>query len=271
MRQIQFRRFGVLLVAITLALTSLTTVSAQVQPSYDTLRVQDGDTARLFQASILWSPLVLPTPDGGAWAFFTAQLKLPTEPGADPVLSNFKVFASRFNPASSTWGPAAALPGEISFGPTGVVDSEGTVHLVYTIRANLEPESFGSLVYIQSTPDGGWTGPTLVAADENAGHQLSPDLAIDSSDGLHIAWQDQRSVTAEERALDASNADIFVADLNPDGTWSTPVQISVRGDTSRNGSRPQLLAVNDRLVVIWSVYSPTEEVGLDSATHVEWA
>ena len=266
-----FGRFGVLLFAVSLALTSLLPASAQMQPSYDTLRVQDGESIRLYQASILWSPLVLPTPDGGAWSFFTAQLRLPTQPGADPQLSNFKVFASRFDPASATWSPATALPGEISFGPTGVVDSEGTVHLVYTIRANLDESSYGSLVYIKTTPEGGWTGPTLVAAHESAGHQLSPDLAIDSSGGVHVAWQDQRAVTPEQRTANASNADVFVADLNPDGTWSEPVQISIRDDSGDNGSRPQILADNDRLVIIWSVYSTTEDIGLDSATRVMWS
>ncbi len=266
-----FGRFGVVVFAFALALVSLLPASAQVQPSYDTLRVQDGETVQLYQASILWSPLILPTPNGGAWSFFTAQLRFPTEPDADPQLSNFKVFASRFDPASATWGPATALPGEISFGPTGAVDSEGTVHLVYTIRANLDEDSYGSLVYIKSTPEGGWTGPTLVAANENAGHQLSPDIAIDSTGGVHVAWQDQRSVTPEERVANASNADVFVADLNPDGTWSAPVQVSVRTEASDNGSRPQLLPDNDRLVLIWSVYSTSEDIGLDSATRVLWS
>ncbi|MCC6675381.1 MAG: hypothetical protein IT339_09315 [Thermomicrobiales bacterium] len=266
-----FRRLGVLLFAVVATLGSILPAASQVQPSYDTIRVQDGDVARLYQASILWSPLVLPTPDGGAWAFFTAQLRLPSEPGAEPTLSNFKVFSSRFDPAAGTWGAATALPGEISFGPAGVVDSTGTVHLVYTVRDSLEPDSFGQLAYIKSAGNGSWEGPTLVAASDISGHQLSPDLAIDSNDGLHVAWQDQRNVTDEQRAADASNADIFVADLNPDGTWSEPVQVSVRADAGDNGSRPQILADNDRLVLIWSTYSTTEEIGLDSAIHVQWA
>ncbi len=266
-----FRRLGVLLFAVVAAFTSLLPTAAQVQPSYDTIRLQDGDVARLYQASILWAPLILPTPDGGAWSFFTAQIRLPGEAGAEPTLSNFKIFASRFDPAAATWTPATALPGEISFGPTGVVDSTGTVHLVYTVRESLDPSAFGSLVYIKSTGDGGWTGPVLVAASETAGHQLSPDLAIDANDGLHVAWQDQRNVTEEQRAADPSNADLFVADLNPDGTWSEPVQVSVRADPGDNASRPQLLASNDRLVVIWSTYSTTQEIGLDSAIYVQWA
>jgi hypothetical protein len=272
MKRRALNRLGLLVFALTFVLLQSAPASAAVQPSFDTIRVQDGDVARLYQASILWTPLVLPLPDGSAWAFFTAQLKLPTEPGADPTLSNFKVFATHFDAASATWSPAVAMPGEISFGPTGVVDSQGTVHLVYTIRANLEPTSYGSMVYVKTTPEGGWTGPTLVAASETAGHQLSPDLAIDANDGLHIAWQDQRSVTEEQRVADASNADVFVSDLNPDGTWSEPVQLSQRAEGSvANASRPQLLADGERLVAIWSIYSTESDIGLDSATHIEWS
>src|SRR5680860_721746 len=271
MRKTLLKRLGITVFALAFTVLQFAPGSAAVQPSFDTIRVQDGDVARLYQASILWAPLVLPLPDGSAWAFFTAQLKVPTEPGAQPLLSNFKLFATRFDAAAGTWSPATALPGEISFGPTGVVDAQGTVHLVYTIRDNLEPTSYGSLVYIKTTPEGGWTGPTLVAASEDAGHQLSPDMAIDSNGGLHVAWQDQRSVSEDLRIANASNADVFVSDLNPDGTWSEPVQVSVRTDEAENASRPQLLADGDRLVALWSIYSPELEIGLDSATHIEWS
>jgi hypothetical protein len=271
MRGTALKRLALAIAVLATLMTQLATARAEVQPSFDTLRVQDGDVARLYQASILWSPVVVPLPDGSAWAFFTGQVRLPTEPGADPILSNFRLFASRFDAASATWSPAQAMPGEISFGPTAVADAEGTVHLVYTIRANLEPTSYGSLVYVRSTPDGGWTGPTLVAPSEIAGHQLSPDLAIDANGGLHVAWQDQRAVSEELRVADASNADVFVSDLNPDGTWSAPVQLNVRPDETVNASRPHLLADADRLVAVWSIYSPALEIGLQSATHLEWS
>ncbi|CAN5619247.1 hypothetical protein BH23CHL5_BH23CHL5_07360 [soil metagenome] len=265
------KRFGVAVVAFTFAVLPLLTVDAEVQPSFDTIRVQDGEETRLYQASILWSPVIVPLADGSAWAFFTAQLRLPTEPGAEPALTNFRVLAARFDPSAGTWSPAIALPGEIGFGPSAVADDQGTVHLVYTIRANLEPNSYGSLVYLRSTPEGVWTGPTLVAANESAGHQLSPDLTVDASGGVHVAWQDQRNVSEELRVANASNADILISDLNPDGTWSEPVQLNVRAEELVNASRPNLLADGDRLVAVWSMYSPELEVGLDSATHVQWS
>ena len=87
------QRLRTFALAGTLALASalqLLPAAATVQPSYDTIRIQNDGVASLYEVSIDWSPLVLNLPDGGAWGFFTAQLRLPTEPGANPLLSSRK-------------------------------------------------------------------------------------------------------------------------------------------------------------------------------------
>lgn len=266
------RRLRTIALAGTLTLASalqLMPVGAAVQPSYDTIRIDNGGTANLYEVSIDWSPLILTLPDGGAWGFFTAQLRLPTEPGANPVLSNRKLFATRFDPAAGTWQPAVAMPGEVSFGPTGVVDGSGNIHLVYTVRGSLDPAAYSTLVYMTADSSGAWSQPQVIVPNENAGHQLSPDLAIDADGGLHLAWQDQRAVSDDLRNADPSNADIFVSDLNPDGTWSEPVQVNQRPDDVTNASRPQLVTDGNRLVAVWSVYNT--EQGLGTATSLNWS
>lgn len=260
-----------MILSIMFAVSQFGSVSADVQPSYDTLRVDDDGVTRLYQASVLWSPLVVPLPDGSAWAFFTAQRRLPTEPGADPQLSTFQLFSSRFDPASSTWSPAQALPGGVTFGPSAVIDSQGGAHLVYTSRTDVDPASFGTVVYSRTNADGQWTDPIPVSENPEAGHQLYPDIAVDANDGVHVAWQDQRNVSEEARLVDASNADVFVSDLSADGSWSDAVQVNTRPDDTTNASRPQLLAVNDRLIAIWSVYSTAAEIGLNSAIEIDWS
>ncbi len=256
--------------ALTLASAlPLIPAMATVQSSYDTVRIDNGGVATLYEVSIDWSPLVLNLPDGGAWGFFTAQLRLPTEPGANPLLSNRKLFATHFDPGSGSWQPAIALPGEVSFGPTGVVDNAGTAHLVYTIRGSLDATSLSTLVYMTVDDSGAWSQPAVIVPSESAGHQLSPDLAMDKDGGLHLAWQDQRGVSDELRAADPSNADVFVSDLNPDGTWTEPVQIDQRPDDQTNASRPQLAADGDRLVAVWSVYNT--DTGLNTATTLMWS
>lgn len=266
------RRLRTFALAGVLTLTGVLpffSATAAVQSSYDTIRVDNSGVATLYEVSIDWSPLVLNLPNGGAWGFFTAQLRLPTEPGANPLLSNRKLFATHFDPGTGTWQPAVALPGEISFGPTGVVDNTGTTHLVYTIRGSLEATSLSTLVYMTVDDAGTWSQPAVIVASESAGHQLSPDLSMDKDGGLHLAWQDQRGVSEELRAADPSNADVFESDLNPDGTWSEPVQIDKRPDDATNASRPQLVADGDRLVAVWSVYNT--ETGLNTATTLMWS
>jgi hypothetical protein len=266
------QRLRTIALAGTLTLVSalqLFPAAATVQSSYDTIRIENGGVASLYEVSIDWSPLVINLPDGGAWGFFTAQLRLPTEPGANPLLSNRKLFATHFDPGTGTWQPAVALPGEVSFGPTGVVDSSGTVHLVYTIRDSLDATAFSTLVYLTVDDAGQWSPPAVIVASENAGHQLSPDLTIDGDGGLHLAWQDQRGVSDELRAADPSNADVFESDLNPDGTWTEPVQVNQRTDDATNSSRPQLVADGDSLVAVWSVYNT--DVGLNTATTLMWS
>ena len=261
-----FALAGALMLASALPLLP---AAATVQSSYDTIRIDNGGEATLYEVSIDWSPLVLNLPDGGAWGFFTAQLRLPTEPGANPLLSNRRLFATRFDPGTGAWQPAMALPGEISFGPTGVVDQSGAVHLVYSIRGSLEPTSFSSLVYMTVDDTGVWSQPAVIVSSETAGHQLSPDLTMDSDGGLHLAWQDQRGVSEELRAENASNADIFVSDLNPDGSWTEAIQVDQRPDDATNASRPQLVADGKRLVAVWSVYN--SDTGLDTATTLMWS
>jgi len=162
--------------------------------------------------------------------------------------------------------------GEIQFGASAVVDAQGIVHVVYTDRADAQDASFGVLVYRKSIATGGWTDPVPVAPDPAAGHQLSPELVLDSLGGLHVAWQDQRMVTEDLRVganANASNADVFISDLLPDGTWSAPIQMNVRPDATTNASRAQLAVDGDRLIAVWSVYD--QETGLTSAARVDWS
>ncbi len=260
---------------IVLAMTWLAngTSGATPQPGYDTIRIDHQGTALPYQVWLDWSPFLLPMPDGGAWLFFSAQVKVPRQPTADDpstyVLGTQKLYAAYFDPVTTTWQPAQAMKGgPIQFGASAVVDSYGTVHLVYTDRAS--DQAYGTLVYVKSTPQGGWTDPLPVAPNPQAGHQLGADLVLDRYGGLHVIWQDQRNMDDAARAI-AANADVFVSDLLPGGSWSAPVQVNQRPDARTNASRPQLAVDGDRLVSIWSIYVGTSPEDLATAQRVEWS
>lgn len=236
-----------------------------VQGSYDTLRIDNGGVNAPYAVWVEWSPEIVAAPDGGAWAFFSAQAGNP-----DGSAGTKKLYSSHFDPATGVWTAATPLPGgQIQFGASAVVDAQGVVHVVFTDRADDQPASFGTLTYVTNTPEGGWSAPVQVAPDPAAGHQLSPELVIDKNGALHCVWQDQRAVDQASRDAAASNADIFSSDLGADGTWTAPVQLSARPDATTNASRPQLATDGDRLVAVWSIYDAAN--GLATAARLEWS
>jgi hypothetical protein len=243
----------------------------QVQPGYDVIRVVDeAGNAIPYVVWHDWSPTIVAAPDGGAWAFFSAQPAGTVGAGGRGYL-----YVARFDPGTAVWQPARRIPGsEVAFGPSAVVDGEGRVHLVFSARSGIEPTDFSRLVYMVSDANGGWSEPATVAVNESAGHQLTPRLAIDGNAVLHLVWQDQRSRPPEQRdpqvANASSNADIFSSDL-VDGAWTAPTQINQPGTATEAASRPQVSVDGDRLVAVWSVYADTTDAGLNSAVRLEWA
>ena len=234
------------------------------QPAYDVLRIDDNGIGRAYRVWEEWVPQVVTTPDGGAWAFFTAQIR--TADG----LADRRLYASRFDPESKVWLPAMGMgTSATQFGATAATDSQGVVHLIYSDRATDSADSWSQLVY-RRFADGSWTDPVPVAPHPDAGHQMLASLAIDAKDGLHVIWRDQRLVTPEARTALPTNADLVASDF-VDGEWTEPTQINVREAPDVNPAWPHLVVDGDRLVVVWSIYRGTTAEEMKSAVRVEWS
>jgi hypothetical protein len=146
-------RPSVLLLAVAaLLLAAPSSAAGQgAQPSYDVLRIEQDGAVTPYNIWVDWLPLVVATPDGGAWAFFSAQAKKADGMGTR------RLYAARFDPGLGVWTPGRPMPGgEIQFGPSAVVDSKGTVHLVYSDRRTNDTGVFSVLVYTRSDGQGGW-------------------------------------------------------------------------------------------------------------------
>ena len=259
------RTVATILATAALAGSGIGASAQEIPGSFDTLRVVSEDAAMPYAVWVAWSPLIVPAHDGAAWAFFSAETKENGE-----IVGTKRLYTSRFDPATAKWTPATAMQGgEIQFGPSAVLDADGQVHLVFTDRPTGEDDSFGSIIYTSTNGEGGWETPTAIAPLDTAGHQLSPNLAIDNSGGLHVAWQDQRGVDEANRLASAANADIFASDRGANGTWSKPVQINKRPGPEVNASRPHLVVDGDRILALWSIYEVP--VGLETATRIEWS
>ena len=234
------------------------------QPGYDVLRIDDDGIGRAYRVWEEWVPQVVTTPDGGAWTFFTAQIR--TEDG----YANRRLFASRFDPDSKVWLPARGMgTSPTQFGATAATDSKGVVHLIYSDRAADSSDSWSQLVY-QRFVDDSWTDPAPVAPHPEAGHQMLATLAIDAQDGLHVVWRDQRLVTPDARAALPTNADLLSSDL-VEGEWTEPALINIREAPDVNPAWPHLVVDGDRLAVVWSMYRGTTAEEMKSAVRVEWS
>src|SRR5215216_6063858 len=234
------------------------------QPAYDVLRIDDNGIGRAYRVWEEWVPQVVTTPDGGAWIFFTAQIR------SQESNTNRRLFASRFDPELRVWLAARAMGSSATqFGATAATDSKGVVHLIYSNRAGDGAEAWSQLVY-QRFANNVWTDPVPVAPHPDAGHQMLASLTVDAHDGLHVVWRDQRFMTPEARASLATNADLLSSDL-VEGEWTEPQLINTREAPDVNPGWPHLVADGDRLVVVWSIYRGTTAEEMKSAARVEWS
>lgn len=230
----------------------------------------DGQATSAYLPWVDWSPIILRLPNLGAIAFFSAE-DPPVDastPVPDDALER-RIVYSLYDPDKATWSVAAALPegGNLQFGVSGVVDSQGRVHIVYSDRLVDAPAALSTLKYMVRETNGVWSSPVNVGANSRAGHQISPSLAIGSDDTLYVVWQDQRRFSEEARAAGPANADVFFAFRKPGEDWTTPAPVNEHSDAEAT-NRPILAVDGDRLVVVWSVYLIEN---LTSANRVDWS
>ena len=112
--------------------------------------------------------------------------------------------------------------------PLLVAWGEGEVHTVWSD----DTSGVYDVCYAHRLPDGSWSTPESVFHSPNA--STARDLALDSSQTLHLVWTETDG--------------IYYARLTPDGQWPTPAEIS----NGTGGSDPHLAVHSSGLPhVIW--------------------
>ena len=105
------------------------------------------------------------------------------------LLGNYQLYLARSTNGGATW-TEELVPGANSanlFYPSIAVDSQDSVHLVFTADM-VNPGSFNTGVYYaRRDPVSGW-GPVQSIFDNGANIQEFPDLAVDSFDTVHVVW-----------------------------------------------------------------------------------
>lgn len=82
-------------------------------------------------------------------------------------------------PTRLTWSSAN------SYSPAVAVDSGNGVHVVFRDDTPGNGE-----IYYKSSPNGGLTWSGLTRLTWNSGGSLFPVVAVDSTDGVHVAWEE---------------------------------------------------------------------------------
>ncbi len=255
-----------LMLAVALMLSASVGTTHANQGSYDVVRIeQENGASVLYRVWLTWPQLLLTTPDGGGWGIFAAQ--------AGTIDAPYKLFAARFDPVAAKWSGARAIPGgNIQFGAAGVVDANGIAHVVFTDRVDETDAQFGRVMYMRTTPEGGWTTPVAISEHADAGHQLAANVAVDGNGVAHVVWQDQRNATPEARLASPANASIVSCELTADGVCSgDPILVTTPATETEIGNRPRLSTDGQRLIATWSVYPSSSDADLATATSIAWA
>jgi hypothetical protein len=144
--------------------------------------------------------------------------------------------------ARADWQPVKRLTWTSgnSWLPRIAVDSSGHLHLVWYTS-----ESGDNNIYYKKSTNGGTSWSARARLSYSSGLSLEPDLAVDSSDALHVVWYDNGP----------GNYEIYHKKSTDGGdSWSASHRISWADDISRY----PVLAVDplSRLHVVWEGNKP---------------
>ena len=121
---------------------------------------------------------------------------------SDYTPGNSEVFFKRSEDGGATWteGKRLTFTSGDCYEPAIALDSSDTIHVAWDSDA---PGNY-EIYYIQST-DGGANWSAVQRLTWSSGWSEYPAIAIDSSDRIHIAWQDDKSGNLEIYSIRSTN------------------------------------------------------------------
>jgi hypothetical protein len=166
------------------------------------------------------------------------------------------IFYKKYNNSTDSWGTTVVVSTEStanSWLPSIAVDSLDNIHVVWGDKTDYD--GAGTLYdifykkYNNSTDS--W-GTTIVVSTESTGWSEYAKIAIDSSNNIHVVWQDDYNGTGIIR-------DIFYKNFNSiTNAWGTTILIS--SESSDKSFRPSIAIDNaDNIHVVW--YDETDYGG----------
>ncbi len=138
----------------------------------------------------------------------------------DDTPGTFAIYYKRSTDGGITWSPSQRLTwtSGTSGSPAICVDSSDNLHMV-----SYDTTPGNSEIYYGKSTDGGTTWPTGQRLTWNSGLSAGPAVGVDSSDNLHVVWQDNTP----------GNMEIYHK-MSADGgaTWTTGKRLTwIPGDS----------------------------------------
>ncbi|KKN07487.1 hypothetical protein LCGC14_1066440 [marine sediment metagenome] len=142
-----------------------------------------------------------------------------------------------------------------SYNPAVAVDSSNTVHVVWQDYTDGPWGTDSEIMYASYTSATGWSNATVISDGFggvywNIGNSYNPAVAVDSSNTIHVVWQDYT-----------------------DGPWGTDIEIMYANYTLTTGWSNDTVISDGFGGVYWntgSSYYPSIAVDSSNTVHVVW-
>ncbi len=190
-----------------------------------------------------WQPDIVVDGTGNAWVVWLDQPDVQTN-GAIRMAQR---------PAGGTWGTServdVSASGTTSNHPALAVGADGTAYVAWRNVLNS-----GDIHFAYRPAGGSWSAIEQVSDDTTNHVQQLPELVVDSTDTVHVVWQDQR----------ATHYDIYYASRPAAGGWSPNVKVN--SDTGTNNQTNPTISIDgtDTLYALWGVGSGTTGIFLST-------
>ncbi len=160
----------------------------------------------------------------------------------DDTPGNSEIYYKRSTDGGATWTWATRLTwtAGASYNPAIAIDSADNIHVVWD---DWTPGN--SEIYYKRSTDGGATWTWAKRLTWTQGDSLRPDIAIDSTNNIHIVWDDRTP----------GNSEIYYKRSTDGGaTWSADMILT---NTLGNSRRPAIaIDLVDNIHVVWDDDTP---------------